>query len=204
MSDSFDSTNVEPIVETIPEPIVEPTPETIVENIVEPIVESTPEQIVEKTFISIVEQSLTSLIIRHKLLETKIDLTPEFIDIIKKIISFSPDCFNDIEKAVSEIVKDGKIDSKDIPQFMIVVQKIYQLIYSLKDVKLDAKKRSEITCSVIKFVVHLLVLERKIIIDQDKESQFLTDCDILIDACIGLLSFPKAIKTKGCLKKIFG
>jgi len=159
---------------------------------------------VEQTFLNIIEQSLTSVIIRDKLMKTQVNLTPELIEIIKKILSASPDCFNDIEKAVNEIIKDGKIDSKDIPQFIIVVQKIYKIIYSLKDAKFDAKKRSEFTASVLKFIVHLLVLERKIKIDEDKEAQFLTDCDALIDACIGLLSFPKSIKTKGCMKKLFG
>lgn len=161
-------------------------------------------EVIEKTFIDIVEKSLTSLIIRDKLMKTQVNLTPELIEIIKKILSASPDCFNDIEKAVNEIIKDGKIDSKDIPQFIVVVQKLYQIIYSLKDAKFDAKKRSEFTASVLKFIVHLLVIERKIKIDEDKEAQFLTDCDALIDACIGLLSFPKSIKTKGCLKKLFG
>jgi|LakMenEpi03Aug12_release.lakeMendotaPanAssembly.Ray.scaffolds.fasta_scaffold578321_1 hypothetical protein len=161
-------------------------------------------EVIEKTFIDIVEKSLTSLIIRDKLMKTQVNLTPELIEIIKKILSATPECFNDIEKAVNEIIKDGKIDSKDIPQFIVVVQKLYQIIYSLKDAKFDAKKRSEFTASVLKFIVHLLVIERKIKIDEDKEAQFLTDCDALIDACIGLLSFPKSIKTKGCLKKLFG
>ena len=161
-------------------------------------------EVLENTFVSIVEKSLTSLIIRDKLIKTQINLTPELIEIVKKVLSASPDCFNDIEKAVNEIIKDGKIDSKDIPQFIIVVQKLYQIIYGLKDIKLDAKKRSEFTATVLKYIVHLLIVERKIQIEEEKEMQFLTDCDALIDACIGLLSFPKSIKTKGCLKKLFG
>jgi len=161
-------------------------------------------ELVEKTFIDIVQTSLTSLIIKDKLMKTQFNLTPELIEIVKKVLSSSPECFNDIEKAVNEIIKDGKIDSKDIPQFIIVVQKLYQIIYSLKEIKLDAKKRSEFTSTVLKYIVHLLIIERKIQIEEDKETQFLTDCDALIDACIGLLSFPKSIKTKGCLKKLFG
>jgi len=159
---------------------------------------------VEKTFIDIVQTSLTSQTIRDKLMKTQVNLTPELIEIIKKILSVTPDCFNDIEKAVNEIVKDGKIDSKDIPQFSVVVQRIYKIIYSLKDAKFDSKKRSEFTTSVLKFIIHLLVLEGKIKIEEDKQAQFLTECDALIDACIGLLSFTKSIKTKGCFKKFFG
>jgi hypothetical protein len=173
--------------------------ETVLTEIVltesnEPVLPDTP--VVKTNFI---EKSITSLIIRDKLMKSQVNLTPELIATIKNILSVSPDTFNDIEKAVGDIIKDGKIDSKDIPQFIVVVQKIYQIVYSLK----DTKKRSEMTCSVLKFVVHLLVLERKIIIEEDKETHFLTDCDLLIDACIGLLNFPKSIKTKGCLQKLF-
>jgi hypothetical protein len=158
--------------------------------------------VVDATFASIVEKSITCLIVKDKLLKTKITLTPELVKMIKAILSASPNCFDDIKNAVCEIVKDNKIDSKDIPQFIVVVQKMYQIIYSLKNVKIDAKKRSEFTAEVLKYIVHLLIIERKIIISEDKEAQFLADCDILIDACIGLLSFPKSIKIKGCLQKL--
>lgn len=161
-------------------------------------------EVLENTFVSIIENSLTSLIIRDKLMKTQVNLTPELIEIVKKVLSASPDCFNDIEKAVNEIIKDGKIDSKDIPQFIIVVQKMYQIIYSLKATKLDAKQRSEFTATVLKYIVHLLIIERKIKIDDALEDKFMTDCDILIDACVGLISFPKSIKTNTCFKKLFG
>jgi hypothetical protein len=163
-------------------------------------------EVLEKTFKDVIEQSLTSLIIRNDLLKIKLDLNPELIDIIKKILSVSPECFNDLEKAFGEIIKDGKIDSKDIPQFIIVVQKIYQVIYNLKDKKIDSKKRSQITADIFKFLIFLLVLEKKIKIDEEPEKiqEFYTQVGILIDSCIGLLSFPKSLKTKGCLKKIFG
>jgi len=66
--------------------------------------------------------------------------------------------------------------------------------------KLDAKKRLELTNSILKFLIHLLVIERKIPIEDDKQTEFLNDCDILIDSCIGLLSLPKSLKPKKCLK----
>lgn len=153
------------------------------------------------TFIEIVKSTLLNEETKNKI---SIKLTPEIINIINKIISLTPDTLNDIEKAAIEIIKDGKIDTNDIPQFIIVVQKIYQIVYNIKDIKIDAKKRSEFTATFLKFVIHLLVQERKIKIDNDKQEEFLKSCDILIDSCVGLLSFPKSLKTKGCLKKFFG
>jgi hypothetical protein len=154
-----------------------------------------------KNFVEIIKSTLLNEETKNKI---SIKLTPEIINIINKIISLTPDTFNDIEKAAVQIIKDGKIDSNDIPQFIVVVQRIYQVVYSFKDTKIDAKKRSEFTATILKFVIHLLVQERKIKIDNDKQEEFLKNCDILIDSCIGLLSFPKSLKTKGCLKKIFG
>ena len=219
---------IEPVVEHAAEPVVEHAAEQVVEHAAEQGVEHAAEQGVEQAaeqgveqisenavdknvesalenaFENIVDKSLTSLIIRCKLMKTSVSLTPELIDIIEKIMSHTPDVFSEIEKAVVEIVKDGKIDSKDIPHFIIVVQKVYQVIYSLKNTKLDSKKRSEITASVLKYIVHLMVLEGKLTIEEERRAEFLKDADILIDSCIGLLSFPKAIKTKGCIKKLFG
>lgn len=206
MSDTVSSNDVATnIVDNIENVIVtinagENAATTAVENIDTNVVET----LVEKTLIQLVENSLTSLDFRTELRKSQINLDDQLINIIKTILSAAPDMFNNIEKAANEIIKDGKIDSKDIPQLIIIVQQIYQMIYSLKNIKLDAKKRSEITGTVLKYFIHLLVLLEKIKIENDKKDQFLKDCDALIDACIGLLSFPKAIKTKGCIKKLFG
>jgi len=74
----------------------------------------------------------------------KINLTPEVKTVLKNMISLTPNTLNDIEKAVTEIVKDNKIDSVDIPNLIVVIQRVYQFIYSLKSVKFNSKKRAEI------------------------------------------------------------
>ena len=157
--------------------------------------------ILEETFIDLVKKSLENEETKKKI---SIPLTPEVTSIINNIISLTPNTLTDIEKAAIEIIKDGKIDSKDIPNLIIVIQSLYQFIYSLKNIKFDAKKRADVTSSSLKYILHLLVLEKKIKIDEEKQAEFLTQMDALIDSCIGLLSYSKSLKTKGCLKKIFG
>ena len=171
----------------------EPTPTTDASNIIV--------NIIEETFIDLVKKSLENEDIKNKI---SIKLTSEITSIINNIISITPNTLTDIEKAVVEIIKDGKIDSKDIPNIIVVIQRIYQFIYSLKSIKLDAKKRADITGELMKYLIHILVLERKIKIEQDKQSEFLTQTNILIDSCVDLLSYSKSLKTKGCLKKILG
>lgn len=189
-----------------PSPVPEPTPDPAPSPDPEP--SHTPESviistIVEQTLVELVKKSLENEDMKKKI---AIQLSPEVTSVINNIISLTPDTLTDIEKAVIEIIKDGKIDSKDIPNLIVVIQRIYQFIYSLKKVKFDAKKRTTITSEVLKYILRVLVLERKIKIDEDPEKlyEFYTQVDALIDSCVDLLSYSKSLKTKGCLKKLFG
>ena len=153
--------------------------------------------IIEQTFIDLVMKYLENENMKKKIF---IALTPEISSVIKNIISLSPDTLTDIEKTMIETIKDCKIDTKDIPNIIVVIQRIYQFIYSLKDAKFDAKKRADITSTLLKYILHILVLERKIKIDQDKQTEFVIQMHYLIDSCVGLLSYSKSLKTKGCFK----
>jgi hypothetical protein len=155
--------------------------------------------IVEETFIDLVKKSLENEEMKKKV---SITLAPEIISIINNIISLTPNTLTDIEKATIEIIKDGKIDSSDIPNLIVIVQRIYQFIYSLKNMNLDAKKRASITGELLKYLIHLLVLEKKIKINEEPEKilEFYTQINALIDACINLLSYSKTIKVKKCFK----
>lgn len=157
--------------------------------------------IIEQTFIDLVKKSLETEEMKKKF---SIPLTPEVISIINNIINLTPNILTDIEKAMMETIKDGKIDSKDIPNLIIIIQSLYQFIYSLKNVKFDAKKRADMTASSLKFILHLLVLERKIKIEEEDQEEMLSQINSLIDSCISLLSYSKSLKPKKCFKKIFG
>lgn len=178
----------EPIVLELKESIIDPSNISI-------------EVVGEKFLIDLMKRILENEIERNKL---SIKLTPDIINTINNIIAVSPNTINDIEKSLNIVIKDGKIDSKDVPELIILIQRLYQLIYSFKNTKFDSKKRVEITSTVLKVIIHLLVLERKIEVEKEKQTQFLNETDILIDSCVGLISFSKIVKTKGCLKKLFG
>lgn len=157
--------------------------------------------IVEQTLVDLIKKSLENEDMKK---QTNITLTTQDISVINNIISLSPNILTDIEKSAIEIIKDGKIDSKDIHNLVVIIQNLYQFIYSLKSVKFDNKKRAEITATTLKYTLHFLVLERKIKIDEDKQSDFFTQTDLLIDSCISLLTYSKSLKTKRCVKKLFG
>ena len=77
------------------------------------------ENVVEKLLIDLVKKSLNNEELKNKI---SIKLTPEVIKTINNIISVSPNTFADIEKGIQQVIKDGKIDSNDIPQLIIIIQ----------------------------------------------------------------------------------
>jgi len=127
-----------------------------------------------------------------------IHLSKEIIEIINKIIDKTPSLLGEIEKSVSEVIKDNKIDTNDIPEFIIIVQILYERLHNLKELSLESHKLAETCATILKFIVHTLVEERKIIIEDDKKVAFLVQFDKLIDSCISLLNFPAILKPKAC------
>ena len=125
-------------------------------------------------------------------------LNKEYIDILNSLVSISPNLLNDIEKAMIEIMKDGKIDSNDIPYLITIIQKLYEFMFSLKIEKMSTEKRAAICAEIIKFIVHVLIKERRIKVDPDKQDAFLSQFNALMDSCISLLSLQSELKSKGC------
>ena len=130
-------------------------------------------------------------------------LNKEYIDILNSLVSISPNLLNDIEKAMFEIMKDGKIDSNDIPFLITIIQKLYEFMFSLKIEKMSTEKRAAICAEIIKFIVHVLIKERRIKVDTDKQDAFLSQFNALMDSCISLLSLQSELISKGCCSCFF-
>jgi hypothetical protein len=130
-------------------------------------------------------------------------LNKEYIDILNSLVNKSPNLLNDIEKAMFEIMKDGKIDSNDIPYLITIVQKLYEFMFSLKIEKISTEKRAAICAEIIKFIVHVLIKERRIKIDPSKQDVFLSQFNTLMDSCISLLSLQSSLISKGCCSCFF-
>ena len=127
-----------------------------------------------------------------------IHLSKEVVEIINKIIDKTPTLLSEIEKSVSEVIKDNKVDANDIPEFIVIVQILYERLHNLKDIVTDANKRAETCATILKFIIHTLVEERKITIEENKKSAFLSQFDKLIDSCVSLLNFQTTLKPKAC------
>ena len=155
---------------------------------------------IEETFVDLIKKIILNDELKKKFV---LVINEETLSIVNKIMSLTPNTFTDIENSIKEIVKDKKIDSNDIPQLIILLQTLYQVIYGIKNTQFDVSKIAEITASILKFLITILVEEKKININKDDKEYFYKYSFILIDSCVSLLSFSKSIKQKGCWKSIF-
>ena len=206
---SLEPTIVEPEPVVIVEPtIVEPEPVVIVEPVVveptvvfdltssieliEPnkVIEEIKEEII-KSFTDLLIEKLNNESLKDTL---KINIDSETKNIIFSIIKNNPEYFSDIEKLTGTIVADGKVDSNDIPNIIILIEKLYESLSMLKDVKIQKGKIVEFCSSILKFLIHYMVAERKIEINSDVESMFLEQFDKLIDSCMNLITLAKMVK----------
>lgn len=135
---------------------------------------------------------------------TGITLSEDVVLIVLKLLKTAPSYFNNVEKTFVEIVKDNKLDAGDMPNVIVLVQELYELIYKNKDTKLDSKKRGDVCALILKFLLHTLVEERIIKINEAQKMGFLSTTDKLIDSFIGLVKLHKELKNiKMCTKRFW-
>lgn len=207
---------IEPIIETKVETKVESIVESIVETKVESIVETKVEEVLGKQTIeklnidtSIIQnvipvgRSLVE-IIDEEIKQKSMVLNKDYVDVINVLIKKSPALFDDVERSIYEIMKDGKVDSNDIPHLIKIIQKLYEGIFSIKSLKLSNEKQTAICSELIKNVFKIMIKERKIKLELNKQEQFLEQFNKLIESCTSLLSFQKILKSKGCFSSLFG
>ncbi len=190
-----------PNVETVQlEPIV--TPDQIVNEIKEEIEQEIKEKIDEVITVK-VPMNLVDLV-KEEIKQKAHILNKEYIDILNSLVGKSPKLLNDIENAMIEITKDGKIDSNDIPFLITIIQKLYEFMFSLKIGKMPTEKRAAICAEIIKFVVVVLIKERRIKVDINKQDVFIAQINALMDSCVSLLSLQSNLLSKGCCSCLFG
>jgi len=214
------------VTESVSEPVTESVSEPVTESVSEPEIlklekpselENVPllyevtslteikEEIKEKIDDVITIQISKNLIelVKEEVKQKTHILNKEYIDILNNLIIKSPNLLNDIEKAMIEIMKDGKIDSNDIPYLITIIQKLYEFMFSLKIGKISTEKRAAICAEIIKFIVLVLIKERRIKVEPNKQDEFLREFGALMDSCISLLSLQSELISKGCCSCFF-
>jgi uncharacterized protein YoxC len=159
-------------------------------------------QTVEKTRISLMSEMLVDILVKNddiKGFADKISIRvgSKTLEMLKSILSKSPESLDKIVKNLEDILRDGVIDHKDIPRMIILVTNLYKTDF--KNV-ISAKKLSG--GEVIEFIIFIL----KLVIDLDYISvKNKVEIYEIIDASAGLLEMiiPSGEINCGFLGKCF-
>jgi hypothetical protein len=147
---------------------------------------------------------LLKLVVKNPDSKINIRLSDKMQGIITTLIETNPTLFKEFNATLLNIIKDGKIDSADIPEFVILVQKVYEIVYISKQINVSKEELAD-SCGIIaKFVVHTLIEKDYVKMDKERKVVFLSEIDNIIDVCVSLIKVSKTLKTPGCIKKLFG
>jgi len=172
--------------------IVDKLEEAVVEEVIEEILEKVEEEKedVILTFVQLFENFLSK-----DLSSFNIKFTPEMHQYFLFLCKKNPNLFIDCEKSLKQIILDNKIDTKDIPEIIVLVSKVHKILKENKGLPtIDPYE-------VIRMLIHLTFI---VYIETNKvENKLLID-DILkiIDVSIDLAKLsPLKKKSSGCLFK---
>lgn len=177
--------------------------ETIITNLEDEIMQDTKvvedknivEDVLVKSFLQLFESFLTQDV--SKLSKINITLTPEIQQYFLLLCKECPDLFGIFEETLKQIILDNKIDTKDIPDILLLVSKVHNIIHNHKDC--PAMDYYDVIQSLIH--VALVVYLEKINV---KNSQLLLDVLKIVKYSIDLIKIkPLKPKKVGCLFGIF-
>ena len=127
---------------------------------------------------------------------TSIQLNDKEQKVIQFILMNSPESLINIKTCILEIIKDGKIDAADIPQFIKLIKYVYILCYKDNNIKLDVNDIASTVGSIIKYVIHVVLDKYSI-----KSPELVICCDSLVNICIEMIDLQSSLITKTCFPK---
>lgn len=148
------------------------------------------------------QESLSSLLVKLLLVnddikefsdKISVKLSSNTLLLLKTVLKKSPSSLDNVMKNINEILKDGKIDHKDIPNIVVLVTDFYLL-----DIKSVVKNQK--TDDIVDFIQFLM----KVMVDLnyvkvgDKEETF-----VVIDSSSLLLKMVISVARRRCLFPCF-
>lgn len=144
--------------------------------------------------------SLLELLVKADKIKTEItvELNDKTRECFLYIIKNHPEFFSDFEKIFMLILEDNKIDIDDIPHITKLITKLYVIVHNLKLVKLKEEDKLHISSVILKFIIQVLVKEKKINIGNFEVDFFLNKIEELIDSCVNLIELNGTLGVKPC------
>lgn len=146
-----------------------------------------------KTFVQLFEVFLNKD--QNSLVQFNIKLTPEIQKYFLLLCKESPDLFGIFEETLKRIILDNKINTKDIPDILLLVSKVYNTIKINKGVP---------TIDPYELIKSLLHVAFAVYLETNKVENSLLLLDLLniVDSAIDLIKItPIVPKKMGCFFK---
>jgi len=162
--------------------------EVVLETVLEPVLETVLAPVLEKmNLLQLFQDLLVNN--RSKLENFSVKLPENMQKYILLLIVNNESLFNNIEESLKKIIADNKIDSKDIPELLVLVGKIYEIIYKSKDFKCKA--------DYFEIIKKLLLSAFVLYIEHNVENgkEIITSMEKIIEASIDLIKLKSSIKT---------
>ena len=127
----------------------------------------------------------------------QISISPEVQSILAKLMDHAT-CLDEVEKSLKEIIKDDKINANDVPQIMLLLTSIYDVVKDFKMSSITTKNCGD----VLKVLVDIAIKEKLIVINDD--TAIIIEClSNIIDSSILLMQLKDAMpEVRGVLKCI--
>ena len=129
-----------------------------------------------KTLAMIVE-----LVVSEQKTSSGIDISPKVKEILEKLLG-EAQYFDKVEEYLHAIIKDNKLDAKDVPIVMLLLTELYERLqgFSMKDISTE-------TCGeVIKTIVEIAIKE-KIVPVNEEDLALLSTIYNIVDTSIRLI-----------------
>lgn len=149
--------------------------------------------------------------ITNKNPDMKVNIPHNTVEILKILIKNSSNEFDNISSSLQKIIDDNKIDFKDIPDFIQLVENIYILIvrHRNKLAPFNGKTLATTSGEILKIIIKLLVemehfslnnfispdmdgtnLDDDIDVNNDAKHDLIENSNKIIDMCVKLILIP--------------
>jgi hypothetical protein len=149
--------------------------------------------------------------ITNKNPDMKVNIPHNTVEILKILIKNSSNEFDNISSSLQKIIDDNKIDFKDIPDFIQLVENIYILIvrHRKKLAPFNGKTLATTSGEILKIIIKLLVEmehfslsnfisaeldgtneEDNIDVNNDAKQDLIKNSNKIIDMCVKLILIP--------------
>lgn len=151
-------------------------------------------EIIKLTFIQLIDKLLKN---SDELKKINIVLSEETKLFIEELLKTEPLLFSGIELSLQQIISDNKINSNDIPDLLVLITQVYEIINKNKD-KIHNVDYYELVKSILHIVFRVYIEKHC-----GNDNLLLVQCSLrIIDSSINLIKLRGFSKEKGVIKKI--